>query len=151
MKYRNRVHAYITHGKRLLVFQHCDFPEAGVQVPAGTVKDNESPDVAVIREAKEETGLVGLELLSELGNFEHDMREFGTEEIQHAWFYHLQCNESPPERWRHDETHGGTGQPIRFELYWVSVPLGVPKLSALNGAMLDKLYASLGVVMHSRE
>ena len=82
MKYRYRVHAYITHGERLLVFEHTDFPEAGIQVPAGTVQIGESPEVAVLREAREETGLVGLQLVGELGHFQHDMREFGLEEIQ---------------------------------------------------------------------
>ena len=145
MKHRHRVHAYITHGKRLLVFEHTDFPEAGIQVPAGTVQNGESPEVAVLREAEEETGLVGLQLVSELGNFQHDMREFGLEEIQHASFYHLQCNNTPPERWRHDETDGGIRDPIRFELYWAAAPADVPELKNLDGAMLGELYQRLGV------
>ena len=38
----HKVFAYITHRDRLLVFRHTDFPEAGIQVPAGTVlKDEE--------------------------------------------------------------------------------------------------------------
>ena len=127
------------------MFEHTDFPEASIQVPAGTVGNGESTEVAVLREAEEETGLVGLQLVSELGNFRHDMSEFGLEEIQHAWFYHLRCNETPPERWRHDETNGGIGNPIRFELYWVSVPAEVPELNALDGAMLGKLYERMGV------
>ena len=140
---RSRVHAYITHQNRLLVFEHRDSPDAGIQVPAGTVKDGEAPEVAVMREAVEETGLTGLRLVSELGNFHHDMREFGVEETQHAWFFHLECNDTPPDRWYHNETHGGPGAPIRFELYWASIPHGVPKLIHLNGAMLGKLYERL--------
>ena len=127
------------------MFQHTDFPDAGIQVPAGTVRDNEAPEVAVMREATEETGLKGLLLLGELGNFQHDIRGFGVEEIQDAWFYHLQCDETPPDRWHHDETHGSTGDPIRFELYWVLIPGGVPELIALNGAMLGKLYEQLSI------
>jgi len=97
----------------------------------------------VIREATEETGLKGLVLLGELGNFQQDVSRFGVEEIQDAWFYHLQCDGTPPDRWHHDETYGGTGDPIRFELYWVSIPGGVPELIALHGAMLGKLYEQL--------
>ena len=97
-----------------------------------------------MREATEETGLMGLRLVGELGNFRHDMREFEVEETQHAWFYHLQCDETPPNRWHHDEMHSGTGAPICFELYWVSLPGGVPELIALQGAMLGKLYEQLG-------
>ena len=54
---KHKVFAYLTHGHRLLVFRHADFPEAGSQVPAGTVQPDERPDEAVLREAYEETGL----------------------------------------------------------------------------------------------
>jgi 8-oxo-dGTP pyrophosphatase MutT (NUDIX family) len=50
--------AFITRpsqdGYDLLLFKH---PYAGVQIPAGTVEDDETPAEAVIREAAEETGL----------------------------------------------------------------------------------------------
>jgi 8-oxo-dGTP pyrophosphatase MutT (NUDIX family) len=56
-----KVYAYITSPEgQLLVFEHVDFPEAGVQVPGGTVEVGESVDAAVIREAEEETGLSDL-------------------------------------------------------------------------------------------
>ena len=42
-------------GYDLLLFEH---PYAGIQIPAGTVKDGESPEQAVLREVAEETGLV---------------------------------------------------------------------------------------------
>ena len=41
---KHKVFAYLTHGHRLLVFRHADFPEAGIQVPAGTVQPDERPD-----------------------------------------------------------------------------------------------------------
>ena len=40
-----------------MVFTHRDIPEAGVQVPAGTVEEGETLDAAVLREVHEETGL----------------------------------------------------------------------------------------------
>ncbi len=40
---RHKVYAYITHGHRLLVFSHRDFPEAGIQVPGGTMEEGEDP------------------------------------------------------------------------------------------------------------
>ena len=52
-----KVVAYITRGDELLVFTHRDSPEAGVQVPAGTVEEGETLDAAVLREVHEETGL----------------------------------------------------------------------------------------------
>ena len=32
---KQKVFAYITYQRRLLVFSHPDFPEAGIQVPTG--------------------------------------------------------------------------------------------------------------------
>ena len=34
---KRKVLAYVTRGDELLVFRHRDFPEAGLQVPAGTM------------------------------------------------------------------------------------------------------------------
>lgn len=60
-----KVTAFVTretnHGLELLLFKH---PYAGIQIPAGTVDPDESPEKAVIREVKEETGLLELEIQS---------------------------------------------------------------------------------------
>jgi hypothetical protein len=55
-KTMQKAFAYFTYQNRLLVFRHVDVPEAGTQVPAGTIKANEHPEQAVLREAVEETG-----------------------------------------------------------------------------------------------
>ena len=57
MKIRHRAYAYITNGSRLFLFTQPAAPEAGIQVPAGTVELGANPQDAVMREAKEETGL----------------------------------------------------------------------------------------------
>ena len=63
-----KVTAFIVRKKNekpeLLVFSH---PSAGIQVPAGTIEENESLETAVFREVKEETGLTQLELILKLG------------------------------------------------------------------------------------
>jgi 8-oxo-dGTP pyrophosphatase MutT (NUDIX family) len=60
-------------GKRqLLLFEH---PNAGVQIPAGTVEEGESPEQAVLREAAEETGLAGFSVLRYLGCVEKEFPE----------------------------------------------------------------------------
>ena len=46
------VFAHITNRQWLLLFTHLDFPEAGIQVPAGTIKVGESPEEAVLRAAR---------------------------------------------------------------------------------------------------
>ena len=54
-----KVFAYITNRQWLLLFTHLNAPEAGIQVPAGTIEAGESPEEAVLREVFEETGLSG--------------------------------------------------------------------------------------------
>src|SRR5690348_7609122 len=87
------------HRANLLVFSHPDFPEAGIQVPAGTIEPGEGPEVAVLREAFEETGLSGLKLVAPLGEQLRDVTPFGKDELQHRYFFHLRCDESPPRTW----------------------------------------------------
>ncbi len=53
---KHKVFAYITSGTRLLVFRHPHFPEAGIQVSAGSLEVGEQPDEGVMREAAEDTG-----------------------------------------------------------------------------------------------
>ena len=56
--------------KELLVFKH---PTAGVQIPAGTVEKGENIEVAVKREAYEETGLQFVKIENYLGCFENEL------------------------------------------------------------------------------
>ena len=71
-----KVVAYITYQDSLLVFRHTDFPEAGIQVPAGTVDAGESVEAAVFREAWEESGLEDLEICNYLGMDELEFELF---------------------------------------------------------------------------
>ncbi len=48
----------------VLIFRH---PNAGLQVPAGTVEPGEAPETAVLREVQEETGLTEIRLVKKLG------------------------------------------------------------------------------------
>ena len=83
----NKVYAYITRRDQLLVFRHVDFPEAGIQVPGGTVEGGEAPEVAVMREAFEETDIEGLRLVSYLGSHEWEFSEVGHEELYLRYFF----------------------------------------------------------------
>ena len=141
---RQKVLAYLTHGDRLLVFSHPHAPEAGIQVPAGTLKDGERPEDGVLREANEETGLSRLRLARFLGESLRDMAEFGIDQIHHRRYYHVVCEEDPPERWRHlesDPSDGGPA-PIVFEFFWARLPDEVPELAGAQGEMLPELMAS---------
>lgn len=141
----HKAFAYITHAGRLLVFRHPFSPEAGIQVPAGTVEVNELPADAVMREAFEETGLSGLERVAFLGEHIRDMSDVGREQVDHRHFFHLRCTESPLEQWRHLETDPSDGslEPIVFEFFWAQLPDGVPELICDHGKLLPRLLESL--------
>jgi 8-oxo-dGTP pyrophosphatase MutT (NUDIX family) len=55
---------------QLLLFQH---PQAGVQIPAGTVEVGEDWQTAALREATEETGLIQLTFCHYLGQIENEL------------------------------------------------------------------------------
>ena len=78
---RRKAFAYITQGHRLLVFTHPDAPEAGTQVPAGTIEHGETPEDAALREAREETGLSLLTVVRFLGTSRYDRSLFGRDEV----------------------------------------------------------------------
>jgi 8-oxo-dGTP pyrophosphatase MutT (NUDIX family) len=136
-----KVVAYITQGDRLLVFRHVDFPEEGIQVPAGTIEPGETTEEAVLREAREETGLDELILGGFLGSNDLDARPYGKNEIHRRRFFHLEFTGQAPEIWRHNEEtpSGESPGPILFELYWVRLPDEIPDLTGAQGAFLNRL------------
>jgi 8-oxo-dGTP pyrophosphatase MutT (NUDIX family) len=138
-RFTKKVLAYVTREKHLLVFRQPDFPEAGIQVPAGTIEDNESPLDAVKREVTEETGLKDFTIVSKLGIFYYDMTAYRNE-IQARHVYHVELHERAPEQWRHYETNGGNDlkEPIAFDFFWISLKNPI-ELAAGQGQMLERL------------
>jgi 8-oxo-dGTP diphosphatase len=136
----HKAFAYITHRDRLLVFRHPNTPEAGIQVPAGTVEPGESPRDAVLREAFEETGLEDLTIEAALGQRDFDMTPFERRELYRRHFFHLIVTGEPPETWRHEERHRSDGgSAIPFDFFWVRLPHEVPQLIAGHGDLLYRL------------
>ncbi|GAB3420806.1 NUDIX hydrolase [Flindersiella endophytica] len=66
---QRKVTSFVTRGAELCVFWHTG---SGIQVPAGTVEEGEDFETAARREATEETGLPGLELVGRLGARTYD-------------------------------------------------------------------------------
>ncbi len=133
-----KVYAYITCEGHLLVFRHTHHPEAGIQVPGGTIEGEEAPHEAVLREAREETGLEELEINAYLGMLHFDLSTIGGAGIQYRHFFHLLFTGRKKELWQHLERTPSDGHPgpIEFEFYWVELPDGVPELAGEQGVML---------------
>jgi 8-oxo-dGTP diphosphatase len=135
--------AYITRGDELLIFRHPDYPEAGLQVPAGTVEDGETPEAAVMREAFEETGLADLQLIGALGEQVRDMVEAGKGEIHHRYFFHL-VTADPRGAWRWYESAGfHGGDPIKLDLFFVPLA-SVPPLITEHDLYVSRLLLRAG-------
>ena len=135
---RKKVFAYITSQSKLQVFIHEHAPEAGVQVPAGSVQNGESLEDAVLREAFEETGLKGLRIVSRLGEQLRDMRDFGRNERHHRTFFHLSYDGPIIANRQHWEHHGADGKHHLFNLFWAPLD-NLPYLIADHALFVDKL------------
>ena len=94
-----KVLAYLTREHKnetqLLVFTHRDYPEAGLQIPAGTVEEGEEIEHALFREIQEESGLApdDVNLICKLAVFES--QEWQT--IRHV--FHLAIINPQPDSW----------------------------------------------------
>ncbi len=138
---RHKVYAYITRADQLLVFKHVDFPEAGIQIPGGTIESGETPEIAVMREASEETGLQGLVLEKYLGSDEYHVLSTHPEEIHLRHFYHMLCAQDTADTWQHYENYpsDGSPDPILFEFYWLPLTDAAGKLNPYYTAKLGQL------------
>ncbi len=127
---QHKVLAYITRHhqghQHLLVFVHRDHPDAGVQVPAGTVEPDEVIEGALLREVEEESGLAPaqLRLLRKLG--EYHQPDFD----QQRHVFVLEPATALPDRWSHTVKGTGEDQGLVFDYYWVAL---APDLKLAGG------------------
>lgn len=128
-----KVLAYITRGDELLVFEHAGNPDAGIQVPAGTVEPGESLEKAVLREVQEETGLDITDQPRSLGRFEWFRKD--RNEIHGRNVFHFEI-ETDEEEWLHAVDGKGEDQELVFQFYWLPIAKVAPILAADQGAYL---------------
>lgn len=137
MKKKVKVLAYITNKNKLLVFNQPDHPEAGIQVPGGTVEEMEDIADAVIREVSEETGLNDFKLVKYLGSIERDMSDYGKNEIHHRHFFHITTEENENKTWQHIEKFNSErDEEILFNFYWADID-NAESLIFSHAAMLN--------------
>ena len=138
---KRKVLAYITKGKEsnleLLVFNHRDHPDAGLQVPGGTVEEGEQLVDAVFREIKEETGIEkgNLQLIGNIhtSNYYPEDRET----IHERTFFHLSYL-GDQQVWDHLVMCDGEDNGLVFQYRWEPLA-SLPLLAGEQGAALQLL------------
>lgn len=139
--HKKKVVVYVIKNDKLLVFRHPDFSyeEVGIQVPAGSVKEGETPEAAALRELKEETGRDCFQLVDPrpLGTDTYDMTPYRAE-IQERVFFLATPTAELPERWDSQEEHDGEQKPTRFECFWIPLT-AAHVLQSGQGSMLYQI------------
>ena len=132
----DKVIAYITRERRLLVFSQPDFPNAGIQVPGGSAESSESPQQAVLREARKETGLEGLAVRVHLGTNLYDSPD---RRFLRQQYFQLVSRSPVPGQWDHwEESPNDGGASVLFRFWWADLAR-MPQLAAGRGALMSKL------------
>ena|SRR5699024_3227116 len=113
MKPIKKVYGYVTRNRngktQVLVFQH-SIPEAGIQIPKGTVKSYEDTYIALVREIKEETGLKDFKVEKLIAQ---DWWESEDGTLHNRFFYEIKVS-NVPDKWEHKPTGGGDEEGLRF-------------------------------------
>ncbi len=146
-RFRRKVVLYATWHKRLLVFTEPEFPEAGTQVPGGTVMGREAIEDGARREFVEETGFAAPAAMTLLGRVTHVYEADGIRHEHARSFFHLPLTGDYPELWEWtEEAPDGGGGPIRMAFFFVPF-VSVPELFGELDAFLPRLRQVIGAGM----
>lgn len=119
MLLRRRVVVYVERADGLLVFDRRDHPEAGTQVPAGGVDQEEGLIEAAIREVREETGVQLDAEPTLLGTHEH-LDGLGQPAV--TTFFHVDAPSGLPRTWQHIVSGRGDDAGLIFECRFDPAP-----------------------------
>lgn len=119
----------------ILVFKHRDFPEAGIQVPAGTVKLNEKLSDAAIREVKEESGLDVPGSIFSLGRFEWFREDRNEIHVRNIFQY--KTERVLPNQWEHKVSGIGEDGNLIFEYFWLDSKMADSALAVDQGKYIN--------------
>jgi 8-oxo-dGTP pyrophosphatase MutT (NUDIX family) len=136
---RRKVYVYCVDRGRLLVFSHTGRPssDVGIQVPGGSIRDDEAPEAAALRELTEETGRGDFRIGRLVGQATYDITPYRPE-IQERSFFLAHATGALPERWAAQESHDGHGPATPLSFFWI--PLSAAHvLQAGQGALIGAL------------
>lgn len=134
MEVKRKVLAYITKGnqrsRKILVFEQKEYPEAGLQVPGGTIGDDEFLIDALYREIEEETGLTRDQLvLNGKVNKTHFYPKNKDMMYERTIFHLAYTGSNHAQDWEHKVSGTGKDHGRIFALHWVPIDQ-CPKLAA---------------------
>lgn len=142
MELKRKVLAYITKGeeadREILVFEQKNNPDAGLQVPGGTIEDDEFLIDALYREIEEETGIPrkDLELQGKVNktNYFPENRDV----VYERNIFHLAFTGEEREKWEHHVESDGKDNGMTFCHRWIPVK-DLPELAANQDQYIDAL------------
>lgn len=118
MDIKRKVLAYITReqesNSEILVFKHKDYPNAGWQVPGGTIESDELIIDALYREIEEETGIPreDLELKGKVNKTNHYPEHSDT--IHERTIFQLSYTGNHSKEWEHCVEGDGKDEGLIF-------------------------------------
>jgi len=122
---RRRVVIYATRKydsrTELLTIEHVEYPQAGIQVPAGRVEHDEELEDGLRREFAEETGISGVRIVGELPDFQCAYETFSR---NHA--FHVVIDKATPDQWEHRVGGSGDDAGLTYLCRWVPLRPGLP-------------------------
>jgi 8-oxo-dGTP pyrophosphatase MutT (NUDIX family) len=122
---RRRVVVYATREREgrmeLLTIEHVEYPEAGIQVPAGRVDHDEELEDGLRRELAEETGIRDVRIVGEIPDFDCTYETFSR---NHA--FHVVVDVATPDQWKHLVYGTGDDAGLTYLCRWVPLRLGLP-------------------------
>jgi 8-oxo-dGTP pyrophosphatase MutT (NUDIX family) len=136
-----KVLAYLTRNRKgteeLLVFEHVGMPEAGVQVPAGTVEAGEDRALAVLREIREECGLEIESDGSFIGTFDWFRADRNETHVRNI--FHFKLMNEKRDSWDHTVSGEGEDKNLIFRVFWIPVKDAPKTLAVDQGIYIDKI------------
>jgi len=137
---KEKVLAYIFRNwdskSELLVFSQPAFPEAGIQVPAGTIEKGEKRIDALLREVGEECGLSEFKAIDFLGST--SFRAEAKLEIHNRHYYQLEFVGQSPDAFEHRVGGKGIDAQMIFAFKWMDLD-NLPKLIADQDEFISQI------------
>lgn len=136
-----KVLAYVVRNgsgdREVLVFRHLDHPDAGIQIPGGTIDPGESPLDALHREVKEESGLASLRVVAKVA--QSPFHATWRNEWQERHVFHVEAPETCPDEWVHVVSSGEEDKGLRFAFVWMPLAKAQEELQWGQGEWLGQL------------